>query len=136
MDDHEDDTNKVTALWPDPPLFWKDFTPENIARYESLKQEYAQQQGVGVDSVVRVPDIPDDLINLQPPPEPAAGKWKLFGETETVRHSSPEINLRRILICPRSSPKPSKTSKTPASSGSPQPPKPTRTASTLTADSN
>jgi len=84
MADLEDDPSKVTALYPDPPPFWKDFTPANLARIESLKQDYAEQQGIDVDTVVRISDIPEDLTYLQPPAEPTDAKWRLFSEPQSI----------------------------------------------------
>ncbi|KAK0640802.1 MED7 protein-domain-containing protein [Cercophora newfieldiana] len=80
MANNEDDQSKVTALWPDPPLFWKDFTPENISRFETIKQDYAEKNGLDPDAVVRVPDLPEELWCLQPPAEPEDGKWRVFGQ--------------------------------------------------------
>lgn len=86
MDTQDDDSGRVTALFPDPPRFWKAFTPDNLSRFETLKQEYADRHGV---SLIRVPDLPEDLLYLQPPPEPEDQKWRLFSEPLSVRHPHP-----------------------------------------------
>lgn len=84
MSETQPDPSKVTALYPDPPPFWKAFTDENIARLDALKQQYAVQHGLDVDTIIRIPDVPDDLTYLQPPAEPADLKWKVFDELQTV----------------------------------------------------
>ncbi|KAK3693227.1 MED7 protein-domain-containing protein [Podospora appendiculata] len=88
MDNLEEDSSKVTALYPDPPPFWKAFTPENIARFDTLRQDFADKHGLDADAdtdtVVRIPDVPDDLIYLQPPAEPTDSKWRLFSEPQTL----------------------------------------------------
>ena len=84
----EDDSSKVAALFPDPPSsLWKSFTPENVARFEALRRDYAHRNGLDVDAVFRIPDIPEGLADLQPPPEPEDEKWRLYGQTQSVSHA-------------------------------------------------
>jgi hypothetical protein len=78
------DASNVASTFPDSPPFWRDFTTEKVDRMESLRRRYADQTGLDISTIVRVPDVPEDLVNLQPPPEPADGKWRLFGEQLTV----------------------------------------------------
>ncbi|KAK4198724.1 putative mediator of RNA polymerase II [Triangularia verruculosa] len=81
----DEDTNRVTSTWPDPPPFWQDFTPQNISRYDTLKSDYATAHSVPDPyTIVRLPNIPEDLINLQPPPEPTEGKWRLYSEAQAL----------------------------------------------------
>ena len=75
----------ASSTFPDPPPFWRDFTTDKIERMESLRSRYADQTGLDASTVIRVPNVPEDLTNLQPPAEPADGKWRLFGMELTVR---------------------------------------------------
>jgi mediator of RNA polymerase II transcription subunit 7 len=74
----------ASSTFPDPPPFWRDFTTDKIDRMESLRSRYADQTGLDISTIVRVPNVPEDLVNLQPPAEPVDGKWRLFGESLTV----------------------------------------------------
>ncbi|KAK3503388.1 mediator of RNA polymerase II transcription subunit 7 [Neurospora crassa] len=89
MADTEDDNSALASFFPDPPLFWKAFTPSNLQAYAEIKQQYASQHGIPVEDVVRVPDLPadSDLIYLQPPAEPKDGTWRLYGEPQSLEES-------------------------------------------------
>ncbi|EGZ67793.1 hypothetical protein NEUTE2DRAFT_42664, partial [Neurospora tetrasperma FGSC 2509] len=89
MADTEDDNSALASFFPDPPLFWKAFTPSNLQAYADIKQQYASQHGIPVEDVVRVPDLPadSDLIYLQPPAEPKDGTWRLYGEPQSLEES-------------------------------------------------
>lgn len=84
MADNDEDNTKVTSLWPDPPRFWQAHTPDNKERWESLRNAYAEQNGLDPATVLRIPDCPEDLVYLQPPAEPADGKWRLYGQNQSV----------------------------------------------------
>lgn len=71
--------HSLASTFPNPPLFWKDFTPDKVARIEELRARHG-----GDAQTVRLPDVPEDLINLQPPAEPADGRWRVFGDQYMV----------------------------------------------------
>lgn len=80
----------VASSFPTPPVFYQSFTPENLARIESLRVAQA-----GVDSKdsgaptsalpIRVFDLPPELRYLQPPQLPADGIYRCFGDQYNVR---------------------------------------------------
>jgi mediator of RNA polymerase II transcription subunit 7 len=84
MADQVLDQSKASSTFPDPPPFWQDFTPDKIERAEALKKQTAEQQGIDIAAVIRVPEVPEELINLFPPAEPVDGKWRLFGEEQSL----------------------------------------------------
>ncbi|KAH8882239.1 MED7-domain-containing protein [Thozetella sp. PMI_491] len=109
MADPQEQENKAALLFPNPPPFWQDFTPQNLDKYAALKQEFVKQHpevvaeakraseiaGESQDGAaknapaddelaIRIPDVPPELVNLEPPAEPADGRWRLFGEQMTL----------------------------------------------------
>ncbi|KAK0710101.1 MED7 protein-domain-containing protein [Lasiosphaeria miniovina] len=85
MENMEEDSSRAPLLWPDPPPFWKDFTPDNIASFDRLKHDYAQQQGLDdSDVLLRILDLPEYLLDLQPPREPEERKWRLFSVVHSL----------------------------------------------------
>ncbi|KAM7200005.1 MED7 domain containing protein [Rhypophila sp. PSN 637] len=96
MAEVEQDPFKVTALYPDPPPFWKAFTADNIAQFDTFKQQYAARQGLDVNTILRIPDIPEDLTCLQPPAEPEDAKWKVFNEPQSLDHQLQSLEAAGI----------------------------------------
>ncbi|KAM0279729.1 hypothetical protein ACHAQH_004420 [Verticillium albo-atrum] len=89
-----------SSAFPNPPLFWKDFTPENIARMEELRTARAEETRIALKQLpVRTPGIPDSLINLQPPAEPSTGTWRVLGGQYSLGDKLPsleEVSIKRL----------------------------------------
>ncbi|KAJ9144119.1 Mediator of RNA polymerase II transcription subunit 7 [Pleurostoma richardsiae] len=95
MADQQPTQSSLASTFPDPPPFWQDFTPEKISRIEELRKA----AGAGVDAgatVARIPDVPGDLVNLQPPAEPQDGRWRCFGDLYTLKDELPSLEEQGI----------------------------------------
>lgn len=94
MADQEQQPSLASAF-PNPPSFWREFTPDRIARIEELRKRYTAAvtdttnpmvEGIeGEGLTLRVlEDVPEDLVHLQPPAEPEDGRWRVFGDLYKV----------------------------------------------------
>lgn len=83
MAEQQQEAQALSSMFPNPPPFWQEFTPERISRIQELRTPYTAENG-GDPLTVRVPDVPEDLISLQPPAEPADGRWRVFGDQYMV----------------------------------------------------
>ncbi|KAI0112551.1 mediator complex, subunit Med7 [Nemania sp. FL0031] len=92
----EEEQQQTASTWPPPPPFWKDFTPDNITRVEELRKEKAESLGVQDASKVRLDNLPRELRNLQPPPEPEDGTWRVFGEAHRLQLEPPHLDDGQI----------------------------------------
>lgn len=84
----QEEPRSLSSTFPNPPPFWRDFTPERIARIAELRREHngGGKGREGIDEPVKqIPGLSDDLANLQPPPEPEDGRWRVFGDQYMVR---------------------------------------------------
>lgn len=77
----QQEPHSLASTFPNPPPFWKDFTPDRVTQFEGLRTAHTVDASA---SVVRVPGVPEHLINLQPPPEPVDGRWRVFGDQYMV----------------------------------------------------
>ena len=69
--------NQLTAAFPPPPPFYKQFTVENLAKLEDL-------QGAEAESNKETTALPKELQYLVPPPPPIEGSYHSFGGTYEV----------------------------------------------------
>jgi len=102
MDD-EDQAAVSRSTWPPPPFFWKDFTPAAIERIDQLRHERSTADGItdpqAVQSI-RLEGLPRELRNLQPPSEPADGRWRVFGANYQLADELPSLDgteIRRLV---------------------------------------
>lgn len=106
----QQEPHSLASTFPNPPDFWKAFTPDRIARIEELRRAHAADEGsdvVGADAdaeVVRIANLPEDLIALQPPPEPADGRWRVFGDQYMLDDKLPTLEEQGIDNLPATSP--------------------------------
>jgi mediator of RNA polymerase II transcription subunit 7 len=79
----------LAALFPNPPPFWQNFTPENLDRISELRAkeggEKAKKHDPTKELPVRLLDLPPELRLLQPPEPPANDIYKVFGDNYNVR---------------------------------------------------
>ncbi|KAI0009359.1 MED7-domain-containing protein [Xylariaceae sp. FL0662B] len=87
---------QLSSTWPPPPRFWQDFTPENLARINELRQQQAESEGVNDPTKVHLPGLPRELRNLQPPSEPIDGEWRVFGDKYRLVDELPRLEDQHI----------------------------------------
>lgn len=85
----QQEPHSLASTFPNPPPFWKDFTPDNTARIDELRKAYGNHHDG--ETPHRIPGVPDDLTNLQPPAEPVNGRWRVFGDHYMVHIHRPSM---------------------------------------------
>ncbi|KAK5996487.1 Mediator of RNA polymerase II transcription subunit 7 [Cladobotryum mycophilum] len=110
----EQEPHSLASTFPNPPPFWQEFTPGNVARIEELRRAHSGSKAGANEAngaSVRIPDVPEDLICLQPPPEPADGKWRVFGDQYMLDDKLPTLEEQGIENLPASGPSDAKDAK-------------------------
>lgn len=107
----DQDQNSLASTFPDPPPFWKDFTPDRVAKIAELRTASAENNDGDGEVPVRIDGIPEDLLLLQPPAEPADGRWRIFGDQYMLDDKLPTLEDQGITNLPTTGPPESKESK-------------------------
>ncbi|KAL7931514.1 MED7 domain-containing protein [Trichoderma chlorosporum] len=96
--DEQQEPHSLASTFPNPPDFWKEFTPDRIAEIAELRRGQAAD-GEDVDNV-RIPNLPEHLTALQPPPEPVDGRWRVFGDQYMLDDKLPTLEEQGIENLP------------------------------------
>ncbi|KAI9150269.1 LOW QUALITY PROTEIN: Mediator of RNA polymerase II transcription subunit 7 [Paramyrothecium foliicola] len=95
----DQEPHSLASTFPNPPPFWKDFTPDRVSRIKQLRKTHISQNG-GDELTVRVPELPEDLITLQAPAEPEDGRWRVFGDQYMLDDKLPSLEEQGITNLP------------------------------------
>ncbi|MCJ1411414.1 Mediator of RNA polymerase II transcription subunit 7 [Ptychographa xylographoides] len=91
----EDQQNSsISAVFPPPPPFYKQFTEVNIARHAELQPNLITDFRSEEDSKERphaTIDLPSELRYLQPPLAPRNGQYRSFGEDRSLSPPLPPL---------------------------------------------
>ncbi|EGR44667.1 uncharacterized protein TRIREDRAFT_82125 [Trichoderma reesei QM6a] len=98
MDD-QPEPHSLASTFPNPPDFWKEFTPDKLAELAELKLARVPLDH-GDAGNWRIPDLPEHLRHLQPPPEPADGRWRVFGDQYMLDDKLPTLEEQGIQNLP------------------------------------
>ncbi|KAL7941370.1 MED7 domain-containing protein [Trichoderma barbatum] len=96
--DEQQEPHSLASTFPNPPDFWKEFTPERIAEIAELRRAQAAD-GEDADKV-RILDLPEHLKALQSPPEPSDGRWRVFGDQYMLDDKLPTLEEQGIENLP------------------------------------
>ncbi|RFU81024.1 med7-member of rna polymerase ii transcriptional regulation mediator complex [Trichoderma arundinaceum] len=94
----QQEPHSLASTFPNPPDFWKAFTQDNIAKIEELRRAHGADEESTGD--VRIPNLPEHLMALQPPPEPADGRWRVFGDQYMLDDKLPTLEEQGIENLP------------------------------------
>lgn len=84
--DPQQSRSALASTWPNPPPFFQDFTPANLERFAALAENETSAEDDNVP-IKRIENLPEELVNLQPPAVPEDGSWRVFGDQYSVRGS-------------------------------------------------
>ncbi|CAK7235310.1 Mediator of RNA polymerase II transcription subunit 7 [Sporothrix bragantina] len=92
----QDDPGAV-APYPQPPSYlWSQFTEENEAAINELRDKHEAETGEPRTAGTIVPDVPEALAVLQPPEPPQNGRWRVFGQMYNLSNQLPSLEEQGV----------------------------------------
>ncbi|GAD97593.1 mediator of RNA polymerase II transcription subunit 7 [Paecilomyces variotii No. 5] len=91
----------LTAAFPPPPPFWKHFTPDNLQKFEEIKQEArggenSKKNKKWTPAELQALQVPPELRFLVPPQVPGNGHYSVFGELQSLSTTLPSLKEQGI----------------------------------------